>query len=134
MFAYFAEFSYLEYWFNSWVQTLVSIVLSAFCFQSNCSLNCLEKYLKSVQRISERFREIQTLSVDEQTMMKAMGKWRGNTRNNLTDIQHELILDVRRDYYMLKQWFNQLHSHLKSDCLAHESVLTCTRCDAIQSL
>ncbi|XP_060604457.1 mitochondrial import inner membrane translocase subunit Tim9-like [Ruditapes philippinarum] len=44
--------------------------------ENSCSLNCLEKTLKTTQRISERFQEHQMLNVDDPTAaaMQTMGK------------------------------------------------------------
>ena len=37
---------------------------SLFDFQNTCTLNCLEKYLKMTQRISQRFQEYQMTQSD----------------------------------------------------------------------
>ena len=36
-----------------------------YWLQNSCAMNCLEKYLKMTQRISERFREHQLLSAED---------------------------------------------------------------------
>ena len=43
-------------------------IISYMYFQNTCAMNCLEKYLKMTQRISERFREHQLLSADDPAM------------------------------------------------------------------
>lgn len=47
-----------------------------YSFQNNCALNCLEKYLKMTQRISQRFQEYQIQQTDASTPVKHLtGSW-----------------------------------------------------------
>ena len=40
--------------------------------ENNCALNCLEKYLKMTQRISQRFQEYQIQQMDASTPVKQL--------------------------------------------------------------
>lgn len=47
--------------FSMW-SLFLGIIYIPFLFQEKCALNCMEKYLKLNQRVSQRFQEFQMVA------------------------------------------------------------------------
>lgn len=124
---WFRNFPLGKHSFELW---MTDQLINNFWFQNSCALNCLEKYLKSTQRISTRFQEHHLQYTDDSPYKAMAGKswWLVIIKeDNYRIIQVECLLKgrVHNVCFSTKIWSNMTVLYLFLSNAWLPSTLSC---------